>query len=107
MTDDAQNRWTCKFCHKSYSNNYKYKNHLSRCLVYTEKTEKEYDVMLELKQELKEELRKTFTDMLDDIKHEIKTGLTHQITNKVHQQQLQQPQQQPPININRRLLNAF
>ena len=52
MTDDAQNRWTCKFCHKSFSHNYKYKNHPSRCLVYTEKTEKEYDVMLELKQEL-------------------------------------------------------
>ena len=103
MTDEEHNRWTCKFCHKSYSNNYKYKNHLSRCLVYTEKTEKEYDVMLELKQELKEELRQTFTDMLDDIKHEIKRDLT----NKVHQQQLQQPQQQPPIHINRRLLNAF
>ena len=99
MTDNAQNRWTCKFCHKSYSNNYKYKNHLSRCLVYTENIEKEYDVMLELKQELKEELRQTFTDMLDEIKRDL--------TNKVHQQQLQQPQQQPPININRRLLNAF
>ena len=94
MTDEAHNRWTCKFCHKSYSNNYKYKNHLSRCLVYTEKTEKEYDVMVELRQELKEELRETFMEMLD----EIKTDLTH----KVNQQQ----QQQPPININRRLSNS-
>ena len=40
MTDEEHNRWTCKFCHKSYSNNYKYKNHLSRCLVYTEKPKK-------------------------------------------------------------------
>ena len=90
MTDDEHNRWTCKFCHKSFSHNYKYKNHLSRCLVYTEKTEKEYDVMLELKQELKEELKKTFMEML----YEIKTDLT----NKVNQQHQQQP---------RRLLNAF
>ena len=35
MADD--NRWACKFCHKSFSHNYKYKNHLSRCLVYQEK----------------------------------------------------------------------
>ena len=52
MTDGDQHRWTCKFCHKSFSHNYKYKNHLSICLVYTDKTEKEYDVMVELKQEL-------------------------------------------------------
>ena len=37
MTDEAHNRWTCKCCHKSSSRNYKYKNHLSRCLVYIEK----------------------------------------------------------------------
>ena len=91
MTDEENNRWTCKFCHKSFSHKYKFKNHLSRCIVYTEKTEKEHDVMLELKQELKEELRKTFIDMLD----EIKTGFKNTFN--------QQHQQQPP----RRLLNVF
>ena len=93
MTDEENNRWTCKFCHKSFSYNYKFKNHLSRCIVYTKKTEKEYDVMLELKQELKEELRKTFIDMLDEIKTDFKNTL-----NQQHHQQ-----QQPP----RRLLNVF
>jgi len=54
MTEEEEKRWTCKFCHKSFSHNYKFKNHLSRCLVYNEKAEKEYDVMVELKEELKE-----------------------------------------------------
>ncbi len=30
----GNNRWTCKLCHTPFSQNYKYKNHLSRCLVY-------------------------------------------------------------------------
>ena len=77
MTED-QKRWTCKFCHKSFSHNYKYKIHLSRCLVYTDKTEKEYDVMVELKQELTQELKQTFMDMLA----EIKTDLTHQVNQQ-------------------------
>ena len=34
------NRWACKFCHKAFSPNYKFKVHLSRCLVHTERAEK-------------------------------------------------------------------
>ena len=89
-----EDRWTCKFCHKSFSPNYKFKNHLSRCLVHTEKSEKEYDVMLELKEELKQELRATFMEMLNEIKADIK--------HTVNQQQPQQQQYQP-----RRLITAF
>ena len=89
MTD---NKWCCPKCGKYYSKNYKYKTHLIRCLVHQEKLEKEYDVMVEVKQELKDELRKTFMDMLDEIKTDL--------TNKVNQQH----QQQPPM---KRLINAF
>ena len=92
MTEE-DNRWTCKFCHKSLSPNSKFKNHLSRCLVHKEKAEKEYDVMLELKKELKEELKTTFMDMLNEIEADLKNTV-----NKQHQQQ------QPTV---RRLINAF
>ena len=87
-----ENRWTCKFCHKSFSPNYKYKNHLSKCLVYTEKIKKEQEIMLELKQELKQELKdelkQSFVNIMDDIKLDMKAQL--------------QQQYQP-----RRLINAF
>ena len=52
MTEET--RWTCKFCHKTFSLNYKCKIHVSRCLILTEQAEQEYDVMLELKKELNE-----------------------------------------------------
>ena len=77
MTEEGEKRWTCKFCHKPFSHNYKFKNHLSRCLVYNEKAEKEYDVMVELK-ELKEELRNIFIDMLNEIKTDLKHTINHQ-----------------------------
>jgi len=89
MTEEEEKRWTCKFCHKSFSHNYKFKNHLSRCLVYNEKAEKEYDVMVELKEELKEELRNIFIDMLNEIMTDLKHTINHQHTQS------------------RRLLNGF
>jgi hypothetical protein len=93
MTDD--NRWTCKFCHKSFSHNYKYKTHLSRCLVHKDKMECENNMLSELKDELKEELKQelqqAFINMMEDIKIDMKTQL-----------QQQQQQYQP-----RRFVNVF
>ena len=88
-----ENRWACKFCHKQFSPNYKFKNHLSRCLVYTEKAEKEYDVMLELKKELKQELRTTFMEMLNDIKADLSNTMKQQY-----------PQEAQPM---RQFINAY
>ena len=84
MTDN--NRWTCKFCFKTFSPNYKYKNHLSRCLVHQEKMECENSMLSELKDELKEELKQelqqAFMNMMDDIKIDMKTQLQQQYQPK-------------------------
>ncbi len=60
------NKWTCKFCLKLFSPNYKYKTHLQRCLVYQHKVKMEYDILLELKDELKAELKPEIARILDN-----------------------------------------
>ena len=77
MTDsnspNNDNRWVCKFCHKSYSHNYPFKKHLQKCLVHTSKSEHEQTIMRELKAELKEQFTHMFQQALNDMKIDMRT----------------------------------
>jgi hypothetical protein len=64
-------KWTCKHCLRSYSKNYKHKKHLEKCLVYQERCNIEYDVMLELKNELKEKFVTIFQNMMLELKNDM------------------------------------
>ena len=92
--DEKNDRWTCHFCKKEFSHNYKYKTHLKRCLVHCQHIEQNNNIMLELKIELKDELRGLFHDMLNEIKGDL-------------QQQIQPIQTVQPIMQKRKLINPF
>jgi hypothetical protein len=67
--------WNCPHCLKLFKKSYRYKNHLSRCLVYTEHldTKNEFlgDMINDLKTELLRDFKKDFYKMLSEIKNEM------------------------------------
>ena len=78
MIDTQENKndkWTCQFCKKQFSHNYKYKTHLKRCLVHCQHVEQNNNIMFELKTELKDELLGLFYDMLNEIKGDLQTNV--------------------------------
>ena len=68
------NRWVCKFCHKTYSHNYPFKQHLQTCLVHATKTEHEQVIMRELKSKLKEQFTYMLQQALNDMKTDMHTS---------------------------------
>lgn len=73
--DNNNGKWICKFCHKTYSRNYTFKNHLSRCLVYQDQKNTKCslmgDMITDLKQELLTGFKHELLKMLNEIKQEI------------------------------------
>ena len=63
-----QVKWQCQHCFRWYSKHYKHKLHLTKCIVYQNKCNTEYDVMLQMKDEVKHECIKLFQQMMQDFK---------------------------------------
>ena len=61
-------KWQCQHCYRWYSKHYKHKLHLTKCIVYHNKCNQEYDVMLQMKDEVKQECIKLFQQMMQDFK---------------------------------------
>ena len=61
-------KWQCQHCFRWYSKHYKHKLHLTKCIVYQNKCNTEYDVMLQMKDEVKHECVKLFQQMMLDFK---------------------------------------
>ena len=66
-----QVKWQCQHCFRWYSKPYKHKLHSTKCIVYQNKCNTEYDVMLQMKDEVKHECVKLFQQMLIDFKMDI------------------------------------
>ena len=86
MTTDINNtletndgKWKCPHCLKWFKKSYKYKNHLSRCLVHNDHLDTKYslmgDLMTDLKQELMNDFKHQLSDLLTDIKNEVKNNV--------------------------------
>ena len=67
--------WTCPHCFKLFKKSYRYKNHLSRCLVYNEHLDTTYQLMGDMVNGLKEELvigvKRWLFKMLNEIGDEV------------------------------------
>ena len=63
--------WQCQHCYRWYSKHNKHKLHLTKCIVYQNKCNTEYDVMLQMKDEVKHECVKLFQHMMLDFKMNI------------------------------------
>ena len=70
-TSCSSTKWQCQHCLRWYSKHYKHKLHLTKCIVYQNKCNKEYDVMLQMKDEIKQECIKLFQQMMQDFKQDI------------------------------------
>ena len=104
MTPDMNNtktnddeKWQCQHCLKWFKKSYKYKNHLSRCLVHQDHLNTKYSLMGDMMNDLREELINDFKNelfkMLNDIKNDVKSD----IKNNVIHNQLQP--KKPIINL--------
>ena len=56
-------KWQCQHRYRWYSKHYKHKLHLTKCIVYQNRCNQEYDVMLQMKDEVKHECIKLFQRM--------------------------------------------
>lgn len=77
-------KWTCKHCHKTYSKNYKYKVHLTKCLVHQERCNMEQEMLTELRNEFKTQLSKLLDEIRNDFKENVKPNsyISNQHTQK-------------------------
>ena len=66
-------KWQCQHCFRWYSKHYKHKLHLTKCIVYQNKCNQEYDVMLQMKDEVKQECNKLFQHMMQDFRQTMPT----------------------------------
>ena len=66
-------KWQCQHCFRWYSKHYKHKLHLTKCIVYQNKCNQEYDVMLQMKDEVKQECIKLFQQMMQDFRQTMPT----------------------------------
>ena len=66
-------KWQCQHCFRWYSKHYKHKLHLTKCIVYQNTCNQEYDVMLQMKDEVKQECIKLFQQMMQYFKQNIPT----------------------------------
>ena len=71
--------WNCPHCLKLFKKSYRYKNHLSRCLVYTEHVDTKNEflggMINDLKTELLHDFKKDFYNMLNELKGELTYNL--------------------------------
>ena len=63
--------WQCQHYYRWYSKHYKHKLQLTKCIVYQNKCNKEYDVMLQMKDEVKHECIELFQQMMQDFEMNI------------------------------------
>ena len=68
-------RWTCPHCLKSYSKNYRYKNHIAKCVSHNMKLDAQEEVSQmaidELKQQLKAELKDEMILLLTELRQTV------------------------------------
>ena len=68
---EGEARWTCPHCLKSYSKNYRYKNHIAKCVSHNMKLDAQEEVSQmaidELKQQLKAELKDEMILLLTEL----------------------------------------
>lgn len=66
-------KWQCQHGVRWYSKHYKHKLHLTKYIVYPNKCNQAYAVMLQMKDEVKQACIKQFQHMMHDVKQNIPT----------------------------------
>ena len=91
---DTNKTWICPHCCKTYSKNYKYKTHLTKCLVHQDHLETKYSLMGDLMNDLKEELLSDFKHQLSELVSDIRSEFRNNVkSNSLNNNQATQKKQ--------------
>ena len=78
--EEKAETWTCPHCLKTYSKNYRYKNHITKCVSHNLKLVQQAEVSQMVIAELKQELRDLLTELKETVKksiEEVSVQLNH------------------------------